>query len=65
MNKLKLGLLVMLEKMSRWAICPRFRGRILRFLGARVGAGVTIHEVFILNPVQGFQNLEVGDIDRW
>lgn len=61
MNKLNLGLLVMLEKMSRWAICPRFRGRILRFLGARVGARVRIHEVFFVNFVQGFQNLEVGD----
>ena len=61
MTLIKLGLLTFTEKLLRWCIHPRLRGRLLAILGARIGRGVRINEIWCANPVQGFGNLTIGD----
>lgn len=58
---LRVGSLLLAEKLLRWCLHPKLRGRLLRLLGARVGRGVRINEVFFANPLQGFGLFAIGD----
>lgn len=49
-----------LEKILRWSIHPRLRGRLLALLGAEIGKNARINEVLLVNLMNGFRNLSVG-----
>lgn len=51
----------MIEKLLHWCIIPTLRARLLRMMGATIGANVRIYEVRFINLEEGFRNLKVGD----
>jgi len=60
-GKVKHGCYLLAEKALRLVIIPSLRAAILRWLGARIGTNVRIHECRFMNLSQGFSNLHVMD----
>jgi acetyltransferase-like isoleucine patch superfamily enzyme len=58
---LRHGMYLLIEKLLRWCINPRFRARLLRLLGAKIGSNVRVYEVQLFNLEEGFRNLQLGD----
>lgn len=60
-SAVKHGLYVLLEKILRWSVNPRFRAKLLALLGAHIGRNVRIYEVQLFNLQNGFANLHIDD----
>lgn len=52
---------LVLEKIIRWSIHPKFRAKILKIFGANIGKNVRIYEVQLINLKEGFKNLHIAD----
>jgi acetyltransferase-like isoleucine patch superfamily enzyme len=61
MENLKKGWFMLLELGLRLVINPYMRASLLRLFGARVGKGVRIYEIQLMNLSNGFRNLIVED----
>jgi len=59
--KLEQGGWLVAELFLRLAVNPRLRARLLKFLGADVGANVRVYESRFFNLQNGFRNLHIGD----
>ena len=60
-DPVKVGGWMVLEKMLRWSIHPRLRARCLRLLGATIGERVRIYETMLVQILEGFSHLTIGD----
>src|SRR5688572_27801508 len=60
MQKIKLAVFMLLEKLMHWCVHPKLRAQLLGALGAQIGDGARVYEVTLLNLVQGFGNLSIG-----
>lgn len=60
MTRLQKGTWLLLERLLRWSINPRFRARMLRAFGAKVGSGVRVYEAVFFNLSRGFQHLDIA-----
>lgn len=56
-----IGVWMLLEKLLRWCIHPRLRARCLRLLGADIGCRVRIYETMLVQILEGFSHLTIGD----
>jgi acetyltransferase-like isoleucine patch superfamily enzyme len=55
------GVWMLLEKLLRWCIHPRLRARCLGLLGANIGSRVRIYETMLVQILDGFSHLTIGD----
>lgn len=60
-HALKHGVFVLLEKLIRWSVNPRLRGRLLALFGATIGDNARIYEIQLFNLKDGFKNLRIAD----
>lgn len=54
-------LFMLYELVLHCAIEPRLRATLLRLGGARIGRNVRVYSIRIINPLNGFRNLDVAD----
>jgi acetyltransferase-like isoleucine patch superfamily enzyme len=60
-DPLLVGVWMVLEKLLRWCIHPRLRARCLHLFGAKIGSRVRIYETMLVQILQGFSHLTIGD----
>jgi acetyltransferase-like isoleucine patch superfamily enzyme len=60
-DPVKVGGWMLVEKLLRWSIHPRLRARCLQLLGATIGHRVRIYETMLVQILEGFSHLTVGD----
>ena len=57
--RLRYALYLLAEKVLTWCVHPYLRARILKLLGASVGANVRVYEARFFNLMSGFRNLTI------
>ncbi|MHA6204399.1 acyltransferase [Dyella soli] len=60
-DQIRHGIFLIIEKLLRWCIHPKLRGRLLALFGAQIGRNVRVSECQFINLRQGFSNLDLGD----
>lgn len=55
------GVFLVIDRSLDWIPSPTARARVLRLLGATVGANVRVHQVRMFNLGSGYANLRVDD----
>lgn len=55
------GFWLVIERLLRWCVNPRWRARLIGLLGAKVGRNARIYECQLFNLDKGFARLSVGD----